>query len=660
MSSMKKYLLNLFFAFLVISIPQKIHAHSVDIRHFKNSKISHDQALNIGKTIGLGQMTFQKPLPRSSLIAGVYQEFQMVYTVGKTPITKGGHIRIAMRHVFHWSKPQTTSPKKAGFTKITNQPKNVEIELIPWPSRNDGWDLFLESFPWQHSIEIKVVNGTLNPGDRIQLSYGYKNQGSPGALVQPSQETNYVFRTYVAPSKKSTSYPLEKETSYKIIGGNAVKLSLTIPSQAKAGTAFQALIRAEDRYGNQAVSYEKEIIITDAHNHIIWKGRLQSKNQGILPVKLIAPEQIGNMKYSIDDGKLSALSNPIHIYKSEKSSKIFWGDIHGHTLFSDGRETVDHFYRYCRDVAFLNFCAVTDHAYMVSDKAWEESKKITEHFYKQNKFITLQAFEWSGLSEVGGDHNIFFRDKNPPIFRSRSYYDKRNQQAYHGAAPFVNSIEELHQYLEKNYKVGDVFSIPHFGGRAANSKWHNPKVERLVEIFSEHRRSHKWAYDFLNKGYKLGIIGSSDNHTGRPGNGFLKNPFFKKIEINTALVAIIANELSRDVVFDALYNRRTYATTGDRILLDVSMGNTKMGGEIKGEKPPQLHVNVTGTAPIEYIEIYKNGRSVHKVHFSKEDVKFTWQDNATQTNSAAYWVRVMQSNNEEAISSPIWWTLKLH
>ena len=42
-------------------------------------------------------------------------------------------------------------------------------------------------------------------------------------------------------------------------------------------------------------------------------------------------------------------------------------------------------------------------------------------------------------------------------------------------------------------------------------------VQRLVEIFSEHRRSEDWAQRFLARGHRVGIMASTDNHYGNPG-----------------------------------------------------------------------------------------------------------------------------------------------
>lgn len=339
---------------------------------------------------------------------------------------------------------------------------------------------------------------------------------------------------------------------------------------------------------------------------------------------------------------------------------LLFGDIHGHTLRSDGRGTPEQFHTYCRDVAALSFCALTEHDFMLSDASWDDIQRVVEDFNEPGRYATIQAFEWSGLSELGGDHNVYFRGSDTTLLRSRSYYDYRNQQTYHGPAPQVNFIEDLYSALLRDYPLGEVMTIPHYGGRPANPNWHEPRLERMIEIMSDHQRSHEWAYEFLRKGYRLGFMASSDNHTGRPGYGFLQNPLLSAAgtETGTSLVAVYADELTRESVFDALYDRYAYATSGERILLDMRMGDWRMGQEADGEDMPPLVVSVEATATVERIDILKDAVVVGSIPGEGESMSLEWSDPTPPGvgGTAAYWVRIVQTDNEEAVSSPIWWT----
>ncbi|HUT88480.1 MAG TPA: DUF3604 domain-containing protein, partial [Thermoguttaceae bacterium] len=114
-------------------------------------------------------------------------------------------------------------------------------------------------------------------------------------------------------------------------------------------------------------------------------------------------------------------------------------------------------------------------------------------------------------------------------------------------------------------------------------------------------------------------------------------------------------ERTREAIFRALYDRHVYATSGDRIILDVRADGHLMGSEYMTTTAPTITVHAVGTTPITLIEIKKDSQVVHKVEPNQVSVNLEWRDPAFDPNRECYYyVRVVQDNNEEAISSPIW------
>ena len=66
----------------------------------------------------------------------------------------------------------------------------------------------------------------------------------------------------------------------------------------------------------------------------------------------------------------------------------------------------------------------------------------------------------------------------------------------------------------------------------------------------------------LARGGRTGVVGATDTHEGKPA----------------ARTAVLAGELSRAGLFDALRHRRCYAVTGARIVLDCRIGGQVMCG----------------------------------------------------------------------------------
>jgi hypothetical protein len=323
---------------------------------------------------------------------------------------------------------------------------------------------------------------------------------------------------------------------------------------------------------------------------------------------------------------------------------------------SDGRGTVEQYYDFADRVAGLDFCAVSDHAFEMTDEMWQHSKRATNAAYEPGRFVTFQAYEWSGVTPLGGDHNCYFLDDDPPIYRSTSYYSPDNLQMYHGPTPKLRHVTDLFSELRQRITEKNLLCIPHFGGRPGNPQWHDAHVQRLIEIFSEHRRSQDWASTFLAEGHRLGIIASSDDHFGNPGYGFLKPTFnWDQQEIGMGLVAVYAAERSRESVFRALYDRHVYATSGDRIILEFQADQHPPGGEYQSETPPSLEMRAVGTDLVTRVEFFKNGQLAHVITPNRQTVHTTWRDPEFDAHHMNYYfVRVVQANNEEAICSPVW------
>jgi hypothetical protein len=601
-----------------------------------------------GKELGIGSAILVGP---SEVEALTYQALTVEYKAGDRGIAPGGGVHIGLRHVHGWTRPQNTDPKAPGYLTV-DIPSGASQSIVI-----GGKQWFTRYFPWQHIVAISLPEG-LGAGETVRVTYGDTSGGSPGIRVQPFDEFPFTFRVFVDPLGNDDYLPLESNPSLNVIACDPYRLNLVMPTNAVAGEPTWVIARAEDRYGNPATTYRGTVRIesTDEKAALPSAYAFQEGDRGVHRFEEVVFRQAGAQRLTLSDGAMSATGNPVLVAETRPEKLLLWGDLHGHTLFSDGRGTVEQFYDFAENVAGLDFCAVTDHDYQIVDWMWEHSKKVTNSVYKPGRFVTFQAYEWSGQSEVGGDHNVFFLEDDPPLVRCRSYYDYRNHQLYHGDLPQLNHVEDLFVKLAYIQENENIFCIPHYGGRPGNPSFHNPRVQRMIEVFSEHQRSETWMTPFLLNGHRLGILASTDGHYGNPGYGYLKEvKDWDTQEIGMASVAVYAEELTRESVFRALYNRRVYATSGDRIILDVTADGRPMGSEIETDRAPTLSIKATGTAPIAVVQIKKNSESVQSFKPNAAEFETTWTDpDFDPKKETYYYVRLIQEDNEEAISSPIW------
>jgi hypothetical protein len=518
---------------------------------------------------------------------GTYEEVRVSYTVGAAGIATGGKLRLASRHIsdYAWSTAQTSNPDAPGYVSVSG-PDGAALRIEAWPDHADHLDLLYKAFPWHQIIAVTVQGSPLVSGDVVEIVFGDRTRGGPGAKVQFYCESPFRLRFSADPDGSGTFQRVPDELKIMITAGPAVRLVAVLPSDTVAGMPTRLLIKAEDQFGNVANGYRGAVELR-SQGGMFAEPRFvvfDEAASGLVWLDDVAFAEPGDFTILATDGTLAAESNPVRVRaQAGGRCSVYWGEIHGHTLASDGRGTIEQYYDYAETVAGLDVSAVTDHDCMITDNLWAESKRITNARNRSGRFVTLQAFEWSGATEVGGDHNIYFADEDPPIVRSRLFYDYRNRRMYQGGAVCANHIEDVYNFLTSNCQPGRVVVAPHFGGRPANPKWHRPELERLIEVFSEHQRSETWAMAFHKKGFRMGIIAGGDNHIGRPGNGCLHfDPNLRPQLYGLGLIAFQATDLTREAIFRALYDRRVYATTGARIILDVTVNGAPMGSEISG------------------------------------------------------------------------------
>jgi len=90
--------------------------------------------------------------------------------------------------------------------------------------------------------------------------------------------------------------------------------------------------------------------------------------------------------------------------------------------------------------------------------------------------------------------------------------------------------------------------------------------------------------------------GGTDHHSGHPGS------------YGHGLTGVWAEDLSRNSIWEALYQRRSWAMTGDRIDLKFAIDGQAMGSVVEPADGADIAVDVAAGAAIDYVDIIKNNR----------------------------------------------------
>ncbi len=318
---------------------------------------------------------------------------------------------------------------------------------------------------------------------------------------------------------------------------------------------------------------------------------------------------------------------------------VLFGDLHRHSNVSrcsrGAEPDPDDHYRYSRDVCRYDFLGVSDHAAHTSDYNWWRLNKLADLYYTPGDFTTFFGVEWNGPE---GHKNVMSPSRDLPLLATT------------GIAPSALRLwEELDKW------GGPAITIPHTSslpGQDCDWTKHNDKYQRLVEIFQGARGSFEGegaprmfrdatlkgqhVQDALAMKYRLGIICSTDH-------GYA-----------ASYCCVYAKENTREAVFDALYDRRTYGATEYGIIVDFNVNGVMMGRDVNRGDGVVASGYVRGAGKLDKVQILKDNAVVHEWTPAGDEQTIDWTDPDPGTGLHWYYLRVIQENDEMAWSSPAW------
>lgn len=619
-----------------------------------------------------GTVTMAGP---SEVTRGSYGEWTFVYRAGSAGLEPGGAIRLVFRHLAGWGIPQSLDQGGANYTTASAS-DGVAVELAPM-QRFQIWNrYFLPFFPWQHVTEVKVGK-RLAPGQTITLTLGDKSFGSPGLRAPAVARDRAWFMAFVDTSASGHFQAIDKDFFVRILPGPAVRLVMVLPSQAASGTPVDVQLRAEDSDGNVAAGYTGDVQLEGSGGALPATYRFTPGDQGLHWFRGVRFNQPGVVRVVAREGSIRAESNPMLVSSRAGTHNVYWGDLHGHTIYSDGTGTPQQYFQFARNTAALDFTALTDHIEMLDPVREQMIADLTDAENRPGRFVTIHAYEWGGVTAEGGHHNVYMLRRGVPSFRSSNSQNAENPFLYYGPPERgASHVARLYEFLREQPGAdkGEILVIPHDRGATATPQWQDPVVQTQIELASESGYHEQWAQTFFVPGMQLGFIGSSDDHYCRPGYGMddrFDEPW-NKTRQGSPLAAVIAPEKTREAIFSALYHRHTYVTTGARILLQVSADGHESGDSYSTATAPSFHVVVAGTAPLKTVEIKKltprtfevtdpmPDRNEHAqtvfqqaIEPGQKDIEFNFHETAVPGTAVLYYVHVVQADGEQAASSPI-------
>lgn len=606
-------------------------------------------------------------------LAGEMNSWRFIYSPAVS-LPKGSLLKFDLAskgRSIDWQTPQTNLKEGENLIyAFLENGKTISARAVELP------ESFVPQFEFTLPQEVPA-------GSNITICMGAmkpKESRTRGNMAQMNLQRRRTFLLYVDPSGKGNFQDPETFTM-DIKGNDLAQIRILSPSVAVKNRRFDVVLRFEDEFGNLTNNAPEESLIELTHENLRenLKWKLFVPETGFIALPNLYFNEAGVYTIELRNTKTGDTfrSWPIKCFAKEEK-QTFWGLLHGESERFDSTESIENCLRHFRDEKSLNFFATSpfENQEETPNDIWKLISQNVEEFNEEERFGALLGMQWAGEPKVEGARHFLFSKGEKGILRKK---EARS-----------NTLKKIY----KLFSPKELLSCPTFTmgkGFDYNFEEWNPDFERIVEIYNAWGSSECTAKEgntYPIKGpQKQGVNESAEGAIlkallankrfgfvagGLDDRGLYADFFeYDQQQYAPGLTAILADTLSRQTLFDALYNRHCYATTGERIVLGLDLAGKPMGSEIDAAQKPGLHVNrhlsgyVAGTCQLAKVELIRNGKVLttftpksHFLDFEYDDLE-PLSDVVIDAEDGAppfvfYYLRVTQVNGHMAWSSPIW------
>lgn len=577
--------------------------------------------------------------PKTAVPVGEKGTWRITYRAGRRGLDNGGSVRITIPHGF--SLPQIKAFFDPGFTTIKADSLDLEFELDVVTDIFCRWDTEAgHSGAWGRSVFVHNIGRKMEEGETFTLIYGNQDYYGGESFIKSGSWT----RELSGKAEFTVAVDPDGERGYPYSGYAKIRNQPFLMLDEGREIRRMGFLPA-DVYADETIIMS--IISVDAFNN---PRKIKDSDVTVM-------EDFIKLDEEMSDGWVPIRMNPVRIHDEEAELKLFWGDPHGHTIHSDGLGTLDDYYKFAQNISCLDFTAVTDHDDIgpkLSQDEWELTKRVANRYYKPGEFTSF----------IGHEYRNDLCDMNV-------YYPGKSGELLCHTEDNLNDAAVLTEQVKKN--GGMIVPHMHFG---ADWSGFDPEVYRVIEVYSQHgsaeypgcpreipylrkqvQKSSKtnedcYIHDALKQGFRMGFIAGSDTHSGRPGFSDwtrVCRTYF------CGLTAVFATECTREAIWEALYSRHCYATTGNRSILEFEINGRPMGSEISIDSGTtrEIYINCKADGQLYGLKIFRSGKIWIDEKLYGQTVQKKYTDK-NRTRNDWYYARLDLNDGEMVWSSPIW------
>lgn len=354
------------------------------------------------------------------LVAGQWTEIIVEYAVGSSGLADGAWIKGTFKFYSDWALFQTSDPKQddyvsaeyvAGPLVAGQTPATVKSLAVRFDQKG-------HERPFQKAVIIDVVDGYLNPGDKIIVRLGDRRWGSKGTRVQTFVEDKFLMRWYVDPVGTSRFAPIKPDIAFPIVPGPIAKIKAITPRVVKPDTTFPVHAHTEDLWGNATISVAPTNLFLeireDASSKTIWEAKLPFPREGweVVTASVTLPK---NGDYYISSSALDSqdtvLASSTEYVTAESSLPVprpLFADLHVHSDDTVGTNSTTYNFSYAQQVAGLDVVGYTANDFNITKERWDQTLNIIREVNETGKLSSFLGRSGAAIRQLGETTTLSF------------------------------------------------------------------------------------------------------------------------------------------------------------------------------------------------------------------------------------------------------------
>ncbi len=308
---------------------------------------------------------------------------------------------------------------------------------------------------------------------------------------------------------------------------------------------------------------------------------------------------------------------------------LYWLDSHVHSALSaDAEGEPDEILHYARDRSRLDVVVMQENDDMydvpLTESEYTTGAGLARWASARGGLLALPGFEWTQILPTGN------ADPARPMFWQSSFRNHRTVIYPLTGGPLV-------RYTEAGNDITRLYDVVRRLGGVVHTQHETFLLGRDAEVEPAIEVTAGWAIYFLNPGrihqalndgYRKAFAGTSDSHRRNPGLG-------------GGLTGVYAEALTDRKILEAYRDRRIFATSGSRVMVEARLNGVLMGRDVAVGDTTRLTLHAEAPRAIRRVVLVSNGRDLKAFPGeSRTTLDLTHEEPAPKTGANWYYWRL--------------------